>query len=325
MKKKLISLLFLCSVLVGVIPLALVAGASENTATYIEDSDVPLKLWYDEEALKENENSPAASTTGANEDIGWAHWSLPIGNGYFGANVFGRTETERIQITEKTLMNPTSVKDSDGTWYTIGGLNSFSETYIDFNHTNSDVTDYNRYLDLKTAISGVEYTYGGVKYTREYFTSYPDKALIIRLDADKDGKLSFTLRPTIPYEETHGAFVGDGVTKSGTVTASVENGVGQIELAGKMGYYDIDFLGLYRVYTNGGTVSASSVQNTYKDTDGATITDTDGTIVVNGATSAYIVVTLGTDYAPGNLPNPGMEPMSLTSPTWVVGRKIPYH
>ena len=296
MKKKLISLLFLCSVLVGVIPLALVAGASENTATYIEDSDVPLKLWYDEEALKENENSPAASTTGANEDIGWAHWSLPIGNGYFGANVFGRTETERIQITEKTLMNPTSVKDSDGTWYTIGGLNSFSETYIDFNHTNSDVTDYNRYLDLKTAISGVEYTYGGVKYTREYFTSYPDKALIIRLDADKDGKLSFTLRPTIPYEETHGAFVGDGVTKSGTVTASVENGVGQIELAGKMGYYDIDFLGLYRVYTNGGTVSASSVQNTYKDTDGATITDTDGTIVVNGATSAYIVVTLGTDY-----------------------------
>ena len=296
MKKKLISLLFLCSVLVGVIPLALVAGASENTATYIEDSDVPLKLWYDEEALKENENSPAASTAGANEDIGWAHWSLPIGNGYFGANVFGRTETERIQITEKTLMNPTSVKDSDGTWYTIGGLNSFSETYIDFNHTNSDVTDYNRYLDLKTAISGVEYTYGGVKYTREYFTSYPDKALIIRLDADKDGKLSFTLRPTIPYEETHGAFVGDGVTKSGTVTASVENGVGQIELAGKMGYYDIDFLGLYRVYTNGGTVSASSVQNTYKDTDGATITDTDGTIVVNGATSAYIVVTLGTDY-----------------------------
>ena len=75
MKKKLISLLFLCSVLVGVIPLALVAGASENTATYIEDSDAPLKLWYDEEALKENENSPAASTGGANEDIGWAHWS----------------------------------------------------------------------------------------------------------------------------------------------------------------------------------------------------------------------------------------------------------
>ncbi len=296
MKKKMISLLFLISMLIGAIPLALTASASGTNATATDGSDIPLKLWYDEEALEENENSPSASTTGANSDIGWERWSLPIGNGYFGANVFGRTETERIQITEKTLMNPTSVKDSSGTWYTIGGLNSFSETYIDFNHTNSQVSDYSRYLDLKTAISGVEYKYNGVTYTREYFTSYPDRALVIRLDADTDGALSFTLRPTIPYEQSHGAFTGDGVTKSGTVTSRVTNGVGEIELAGKMSYYDIDFLGLYRVYTDGGSVTASSVAHTYKDTDGKEITDTDGTIVVSGAKSAYIVVTLGTDY-----------------------------
>ena len=296
MKKKLLSLLFLCAMLTGIIAFALPASASTDGMVLIEESNIPLKLWYDEEALKDGENSPAASTTGANEDIGWAQWSLPIGNGYFGANVFGRTETERIQITEKTLMNPTSVKDSSGTYHTIGGLNSFSETYIDFNHTNSEVTDYIRYLDIKTAISGVEYTYGGVKYTREYFTSYPDKALVIRLDADTSGALSFTLRPTIPYEQSFGAFAGDGVAKSGTVTSKVTNGVGEIEFAGNMAYYGIDFLGIYKVYTDGGTVTASTTQHSYQDKDGSTKTDTDGTIVVNGAKSAYIVVTLGTDY-----------------------------
>lgn len=296
MKKKLLSLLFLCSMLIGIIAFALPVGASTDGMVLIEESNVPLKLWYNEEAIKSGENSPAASTTGQNEDIGWAQWSLPIGNGYFGANVFGRTETERIQITEKTLMHPTSVKDSAGVYHNVGGLNSFSETYIDFNHTNSAITDYVRYLDMKTAISGVEYTYGGVKYTREYFTSYPDKALVIRLDADKSGALSFTLRPTIPYEQSYGAFAGDGVTKAGTVTSKVTNGVGEIELAGNMGYYGIDFLGIYKVYTDGGTVTASTTQHSYKDKDGTTKTDTDGTIVVNGAKSAYIVVTLGSDY-----------------------------
>ena len=209
--------------------------AAETGNTLIPKSDIPLRLWYDEEAPKINENSPAASTTGENADLGWAEWSLPIGNGYVGANVFGRTETERIQITEKTLMQPTSVQ-KDGVYYNIGGLNSFSETYIDFGHTNSEVTDYIRYLDMKTAISGVEYTYGGVKYTREYFTSYPDKALVIRLESSEDGALSFTLRPTVPYEQSYGAFEGDGASKTGTVTSKVNGGVGEIELSGKMAY-----------------------------------------------------------------------------------------
>jgi hypothetical protein len=260
----------------------------------IENNENYLRLWYKSEAPKINENSPSAHTRLEYEpDIGWERWSLPIGNGYFGANVFGRTQTERIQITEKTLQNP-AMFFKDEKPYFVGGLNNFSETYIDFGH--SDPSDYVRYLDIKNALCGVEYTSGGVKYTREYFVSYPHKALVIRLDADKDGALSFTLRPTIPYKQSYGGYAGDGVVKTGNVNSTVENGVGYIELSGALEYYGIDFLGVYRVYTNGGTVSASSVQNTYKDTDGATITDTDGTIVVNGATSAYIVVTLGTDY-----------------------------
>ncbi|MBQ3015656.1 MAG: glycoside hydrolase N-terminal domain-containing protein, partial [Clostridia bacterium] len=295
MKKKIISLICLCSILFGtvatVIPIKSYA-ASEETET-IERSDVPMKLWYTSEAPKINENEPSASGS-KDGDLGWEYYSLPIGNGYFGASVFGRTDTERVQLTDKTLSNPEYFKDSNGKNYTAGGLNNFSETYIDFGHT--DVSDYIRYLDLNTAISGVEYTYNGVKYTREYFASYPDNALVIRLDANSDGALSFTLRPTVPFEQSYAAFEGDGGSKSGTVESKVENNVGYVELSGKMDYYGIDFYGLYKVYTDGGKISASTTDITYTDKDGTSITDTDGTIVVSDANSAYIVVTFGTDY-----------------------------
>ncbi len=265
----------------------------------VRKKDISYRLQYDEQAPFENECSPTASMM-SGHDIGWQNWSLPIGNGYFGANVFGRTESERIQITEKTLSNPWQyVYQHDGVtdYPAIAGLNNFSETYIDFHHKNSSVTNYNRYLDLATAISGVSYNYNGVTYTREYFTSYPDKALVIRLDASANGALGFTLRPTVPFEQTHmNPTYKDGYSKSGQVVSSVQNGVGCIELTGKLGFYDVDFVGYYRVYTNGGTVKASTTQHTYKDTDGTSHTDTDGTIVVSGAKSAYIVVTLGTDY-----------------------------
>ena len=49
-------------------------------------------------------------------DEGWEKYSLPIGNGYLGANVFGGVPDERIQITENSLENPGG----------LGGLNSFA-------------------------------------------------------------------------------------------------------------------------------------------------------------------------------------------------------
>ena len=277
----------------------------KNTACTLHESDlntteknagIPFKLWYDQPAsVFASEHKPRVPNGSADVDEAWEKWSLPIGNGFFGANVFGRCEVERIQISEKTLVNPHEVKNDAGS-FIVGGTNSFSETFIDFNHSNAEISDYNRYLDLKTAISGVRYKYRGVTYTREYFTSYPDRALVIRLDADNDGALSFTLRPTIPYKQSYKAFKGDNITKTGTVTSSVKNGVGEIELCGSMGFYGVDFIGMYKVYAKGGQVIASTVKRTYKDTDETEITDTDGTIVVNGARSAYIVVTLGTDY-----------------------------
>ena len=244
---------------------------------------------------------------------GWERWSLPLGNGYFGANVFGRTATERIQLTEKTLCN-----DYGSSTYNPGGLNNFSETYIDFGHDFSSVSDYSRSLDLKTAVSSVNYVYDGVTYNREYFTSYEDYCMVIKLTASEDGELSFTLRPTIPYLQDFAYDNNDtsrsklmDVTKHGRVTSSVTSEGAVINMSGNMGQYNVDFEAQYRVFTDG-NVEAGTWTNVYstnvvagiadefnsgvRDVTNQTLTVTNGTLEISGATEAYIVITLGTNY-----------------------------
>jgi hypothetical protein len=51
-------------------------------------------------------------------------------------------------------------------------------------------TDYQRSLDLKTAIQSTSYTLDGVKYRREAFASYPAGVMVFHFSADKHGKYS---------------------------------------------------------------------------------------------------------------------------------------
>ena len=275
--------------------ITLSAAQNSGNTILVPDNSKPLRLWYDEEAPYGNEdlswyykaNNPTGIYYSLDANDGWERWSIPLGNGYFGANVFGRTETERIQITEKTLASVTKI---DG--INVGGINNFSETYLDFGHPASDVTNYSRSLDLRTAISTVEYDYLGVTYTREYFTSYPDKVLVIYLSASGNGNLNFTLRPTVPYEQEYALKEGDGVSKTGTVVADADTST--ITLSGNMGYYDVDFEAQYKVIASNGTVTASN--KSYTADDGVSEYLDDGTLTVSGANDAYIVVSLGTNY-----------------------------
>ena len=51
---------------------------------------------------------------------------------------------------------------------------------------------YRRSLDLRDAISKVEYRSNGVTYTREAFASAPDEVMVFRFTADQSRKISFT-------------------------------------------------------------------------------------------------------------------------------------
>jgi alpha-L-fucosidase 2 len=232
------------------------APADAVVSSPIEAGPKDLRLWYDEPA--------------PDSDDGWIDYSIPMGNGYMGANLFGGTDKERIQITEN------STQDSNNT---IGGLNNFAEVYIDFDH--DEVAHYTRELLLNEGVSRVQYEHDGVEYHREFFTSYPDKVMAVRLSASDDEELSFTLRPTIPYITDYRQQPGDNRGKSGRVVAEGDT----VTLSGVMEYYNLQFEGQFKVIPDGGTLQA------YNDQD-----DDNGTITVTDANSAVILIAVGTNY-----------------------------
>jgi alpha-L-fucosidase 2 len=221
-------------------------AAEQSAALLSSQPGKALRLQYDQPA--------------PDSDLGWVNDSIPMGNGYMGVNVFGGTATDRIQITENSLYD---WSDKNG-GLKRRGVNNFAEVYIDFDHTKP--SNYTRELDLNKGVSTVNYEQDGVTYSREYLTSYPDKVMVVRLNASEAGKLSFTLRPTIP-------FLGDG--KTGSVSAKGDT----VTLSGVMTYYDIEFEGQFKVIPQGGKMKAS------KDT-----------VTVSDADSAVILIAVGTNY-----------------------------
>ncbi|MFM8984026.1 MAG: glycoside hydrolase N-terminal domain-containing protein [Spartobacteria bacterium] len=94
-------------------------------------------------------------------------------------------------------------------------MTNFAEVSLDFNHKAAQ--DYRRSLNLNEAIALVSYKQDGVTYKREYFASYPDNVVAVRLTADQKGALSFTVRAEIPYLDAN-----DRADKS------IEDGVGPL-------------------------------------------------------------------------------------------------
>ena len=66
----------------------------------------------------------------------------------------------------------------------------FGDLFLNFKNTSGG-TDYKRELDLSTAISRTSYSVNGISYTREYFISQPQQALVVHLSASKPGSLTF--------------------------------------------------------------------------------------------------------------------------------------
>lgn len=125
--------------------------------------------------------SPAERT---NE--GWEKYSLPIGNGYFGASVFGGADVERIQFTTNTFANP----------YNLGGVTNFGEIFIDFAHQN--IQKYERGLSLNNGVVFSKYTTDNISVNRECFTSYPDKVFAYKIQT-QNGNIDFNVKLVIPY------------------------------------------------------------------------------------------------------------------------------
>ncbi|WP_423129518.1 glycosyl hydrolase family 95 catalytic domain-containing protein [Gaoshiqia sp. Z1-71] len=159
-----------------------------------------LKLWYQQ---------PAGE---------WME-ALPIGNGSFGAMVFGKPDHEIIRLNHDEFWSgyPKDFTNPDAAGYAgqVAKLVSerkyteadqlirriqgpYSQSYqplgdliLETGHEN--VTAYNRYLNISNATAGVSYEADGTTYTRELFSSFPDQVIALRLTSSKTGQLNFSL------------------------------------------------------------------------------------------------------------------------------------
>lgn len=165
--------------------------------------------------------------------------ALPVGNGRLGAMVFGKNREERIQLNEETYW-------SGGPYNTVvkGGYKVlpeiqkkvFEEKYLAahnlfgrhlmgypveqmkyqclanlhlFFKNQDSVTDYKRWLDLETGISGVSYTAGGISYQREVFSSAPDQVIVVRITANRPRSISFTANLRGERNQAHSNYATD--------------------------------------------------------------------------------------------------------------------
>lgn len=233
----------------------------------------PLVLWYN----KPSDKTADIIDNSVMNRAGWDEYSLPIGNGYNGASIFGRLDTDRVQIADKTLANPYRSDPTGKLGHSRGGLNSFADVYIDFDQDFNSSSNYTRSLNLRNAVAAVDYDYDGVTYHREYIDSYPDNVIAIKITASKPGSVSFKLHPENPYVKDYGLTEGDGQGKTGTVSADVENG--RITLGGTMEYYQIEYETQVQLINENGT-----------------ITGDDTSLTLDGADSAVIMIALDTNY-----------------------------
>jgi alpha-L-fucosidase 2 len=229
-----------------------------------------LSLWYRAPATK------------------WVE-ALAIGNGRIGAMVFGGINRERLQLNEDTLwaggpydpVNPQAraalpeVRQLvfEGKYRDAAKLIServmskplaqmpyepAGDLILTFPEASS-VENYRRALNLDTAVAAVEFRERGTRFLRQVFASPVDQVIVVRLTADKKGKVAFTAGLQSPQK------AGVEIESGHTLVMRGNNGDSQ----GIRGV--LKFQLRVRVMTGGGTVTTSSDSVTVANADSATL------------------------------------------------------
>ena len=230
----------------------------------------PLSLWY---------RQPAAQWEAA----------LPVGNGRLGAMVFGGASHERYQLNEDTLwaggpydpVNPQALAALpevrrlvfDGKYADAGKLinakvisrpasqmayETVGDLLLDFPEADS-VENYRRDLNLDTAVTTVEYSENGTRFTRQVFASPVDQVIVVRLTADKKASVSFTAGFKTAQKVTVNSESGNTLVMRGT-NASMQGIHGALSFQVRA-----------RVLAEGGTVVATADSLAVTNADAATL------------------------------------------------------
>ena len=192
-----------------------------------------LKLWY---------KSPAQ----------FFEESLPVGNGRLGALIYGGANNDTIYLNDITLWTGKPVdnyqrkdaykympsirealfneeyKKADSLQRFVQGHNS--EYYQPLGTMNiidkskGKLTKYYRELDISNSISTVRYERDGIKFTREYIASNPDKVIAIKLTADHQKSINCELKLT--SQLSHGIKASKNqITMTGYARGDINNSI----------------------------------------------------------------------------------------------------
>jgi alpha-L-fucosidase 2 len=265
-------------------------------STTLWTAEAQEKLWYDKPATN------------------WLE-ALPIGNSHLGAMIYGQTDGETIQLNEETFWSGSphnnnspeakahlqEVRDSifagkEEAAHTIIDKYFFKgphgmrflplgklELYggIDFEQTSH----FRRELNLEDAVCTTTFKnkLNGVTYTREVFASQADNVIVMRLKADKKGKLDFSLAHWCS------GLKNSSHVKDGELVATIQN----VEQEGIPGGLTAEIRALVK-------------------SDGQW-DNTPDMIVVKGATEATIYITAATNFV--NYQDISGHPSELTQQT----------
>jgi alpha-L-fucosidase 2 len=249
----------------------------------------------------------------------WNSQSLHLGNGYMGASFYGGIARERFDIAEETffsggpnvtpnynygikeggkehiaqirqliLEGKYAQSDSLCSVYFKGdqsGFGHFSavgQLFINFKNHNGEVKNYVRSLDLANSLGNVSYQLDGTGYSREYFCSYPDKALVCRFSADKTGKISFDVEHLLLHE-------------CKDVKFNISDKAYEITFTDKLKINGLDFCIRIALVSEGGLIA-------FKDQK----------LSVEGANNATLIYVVDTEYKATAENYKGLDPVSET-------------
>lgn len=244
--------------------------SSQVDSSLVSDS-VAAELWY-----------PAPA-----DEAKIIEQGLPIGNGRLGGLVGGDPANDVLYLTDATLWTGglNAALQSDGQFpYDTAHFGTFSLlaklAVTVAGHSTSTVTGYRRRLDLSNGLVTSAYSYRGVSYRREVYSSHPDDVVVVRLTQSGGG----THTGSVSLVGTHGeTATADTVAKSVAFGAAFDNGLKY------------------------GAVVTASAKTGQIAVHGTTVTFTDCDEVV-------IVVSGGTNYSPDagtGFMDAGRDPLSL--------------
>lgn len=196
-------------------------------------------------------------------------------------NTFARQSLLKVNGLDKTKEHTLTIKGIKGNKVSFDGIVTTmkEEKPQKPEDQHTETTNYERALDMDNALATVSYDRDNTHYEREYFASYPDNVIAMKLTAEELAGSEAEMRPlefevSFPVDQPKDASLGKDVTYT------IEDD--SIVVAGKMKDNGLKMNGRLKVVTKDGEVTP--------------VDDKEGTLLVSDATEVYIYVTADTDY-----------------------------